>query len=1179
MNGAHVDMRGSPGRRRRLGALASTALVLAAQAIALGTAVPAAHATTPGTPGLPQAPTVVYTEDFENGTGQTPILLPAYTGAPPVNATYTADPPWLSATNCNGIILNRSGANQPACQARSAVAMSELKFMAAALGQVAGSAAPNNNHAVSAYTEGANPGANLVEIRTVNPIPLASTNRFITFSVDAAAVNCNVSAPLLNFFATGGGPDIPLTTAPINPCTDPRSQTYMIGPRAIQAGSFPSDNSVLFTGSSVGIKMTNANGSGIGNDHAFDNLRILDVTPQLDKEFSPTSIPQGGTSTLTFTVTNTTDLAAKNGFGFTDALPAGVVVAPTPNASTTCGGTVSAVAGSGSVGLTGGALAVNGVSCTVTIDVTSSTLGDHVNLPANVVPTGVNPPGEATLTVVPAGSPTVVKSADASTFAIGQTINYTYVVTNTATTPLTNLVVTDSGPGAPTVTCPMTTLAPGDFTTCTASYTATAADAVTGTITNSAVATGTVNGQTVTGTSNEIVIPLRSLTVTKSAEQPDFSAAGQEIDYTFTVTNNGRVPLTNISVADVGPGTPTVNCPVGPVAPGDSVDCTATYTTTATDVTNGNITDSASATGIAPDGEAANDTSNTVIIPFVPPVNVDLAADKTGPATVGPGDTVTYTITITNNGPGDSTGYTVTDAIPAGLTGASTSTPGCGIGSGTLTCTATSLAAGASTTITLTGTAAPGATSIVNTVTVTGNDPDPNPGNNTSTFTTTVTPIEADLAMSKTGPASVAPGGTVSYQLTVTNNGPDDSTGFTVTDTIPAGLTGASTSTPGCAIAAGVLTCTGGALPVGDSAIFTLTGTAAAGATSISNTARVTGDNDDPNPGNNTSTIRTTVTQIEADLAMSKTGPASVAPGGTVSYQLTVTNNGPDDSTGFTVTDTIPAGLTGATTSTPGCAIAAGVLTCTGGALAVGDSVVITLSGTVAAGTTSITNTARVTGDNDDPNPGNNTSTITTSVASVTITKKQNGPSTVQPGDVVPYTITVTNNGGAPVNASFTDDLSGLLDDAVFNNDATATTGTVTFASPDLSWSGTLAPGETATITFSVTVNRRPFGDLRLLNTVVSTTPGNNCPAGSTDSRCTTTGTVKVKDKDKKAADRTAGAEKFRSDKAQGENSRSDKAQGQKSGSDKARGEQSNRDMTQDRQKEAGIPGQRTDRI
>ncbi|MEU9609435.1 hypothetical protein [Streptomyces sp. NPDC048057] len=254
----------------------------------------------------------------------------------------------MNAARCDGIILNQSGANNAACQNQNPTAMAELKYMANVLGQVAGSATPQNNHAVSAYTDGANPGANKGELQTVNPIPLVTSNRFITFSVDVAAVNCNVSAPLLNFFLTGSGPDIPVTNQPINPCTDPRSSTYNVGPRPIQAGSFATDSSVLFTGPSVGIKMTNANGSGLGSDHAYDNIRILDITPQLDKEFNPASIPQGGTSTLTFTVTNTSELAEKNGLAFADALPAGVTVAAVPNATTTCGSaSLTAVPGTG----------------------------------------------------------------------------------------------------------------------------------------------------------------------------------------------------------------------------------------------------------------------------------------------------------------------------------------------------------------------------------------------------------------------------------------------------------------------------------------------------------------------------------------------------------------------------------------------------------------------------------------------------------------------------------------------------------------------------------------------------------------------------------------------------------------------------------------------------------------
>ncbi|GGZ45133.1 hypothetical protein GCM10010387_44520 [Streptomyces inusitatus] len=1062
-------MHGSPRRGRRLGVLFSAGLVLGAQLVALGTALPLASAAraaaAPGAPGLPQGPPSVYSEGFENGTGQTPILLSAYTGAPPISAKYTAAPAWISAANCNGIILDQTGANNAACQNQSATAMAELKAMANVLGQVAGSATPGTNHAVSAYTDGANPGANKVEIQTVNPIPLVTSNRFITFSVDVAAVNCNVSAPLLNFFLTGAGPDLPANDQAINPCTDPRSSTYNVGARPIQAGSFASDSSVFFTGSAVGVKMTNANGSGLGNDHAYDNLRILDVTPQLDKGFNPASVPQGGISTLTFTVTNTSELAEKNGFSFSDNLPSGVTVAAVPNAATTCGSaSLTAVPGTGVVGLSGGVLAAGTQSCTFTVDVTSNTPGTYVNEPANVTPSGVNPPGPATLIVTVPGSPTITKSASEETFAAGDAITYSFVVTNTATAPLSGIQVTDNGPGTPAVSCPSTTLAAGTSMTCAATYTATASDAATGTITDTASVTGTVNGNTVNGTSNQVVIPLRALTVVKSADRDQFTAAGQTISYAFRVTNTGQVPLTDLNVIDNGPGSPAVSCPSAPLPPGSSVNCTATYTTTAADVTAGSVTDTAQATGTAPDGELARATSNTVTVPFVAP-EADLALTKTGPAAVNPGGEIDYTLTVTNNGPDDSSGWTVTDTIPAGLANAATTTPGCSITGGTLTCTGGALPVGDSTTIALTGTAAPGATTVTNTATVTGDEDDPNPDNNTDTTTTTVTPASVDLALTKTGPASVTAGGQVSYTITVTNNGPDASTGWTVTDPIPAGLDNAATTTPGCSITGGTLTCTGGALAVGGSTTIALTGTADVNATSITNTATVDGDDPDPNPDNNTDTTNTTV-NLSVDLALNKTGPASVTAGGEVTYTITVTNNGPSDSTGWTVADSIPAGLTNAATTTPGCSITAGTLTCTGGPLAAGDSTTITLTGTAAANAGTIVNTATVDGDDPDPNPGNNTDTTNTTVnPSADLALNKTGPSAVTVGGTVSYAIVVTNNGPSDSTGwTVTDAIpAGLANAATTTPGCSITAGTLTCTG------GPLAVGDSATIALTGT--------------------------------------------------------------------------------------------------------------
>ena len=81
-----------------------------------------------------------------------------------------------------------------------------------------------------------------------------------------------------------------------------------------------------------------------------------------------------------------------------------------------------------------------------------------------------------------------------------------------------------------------------------------------------------------------------------------------------------------------------------------------------------------------------------------------------------------------------------------------------------------------------------------------------------------------------------------------------------------------------------------------------------------------------------------------------------------------------------------------------------------------------------------------------------------------------------------------------------------MLDDAGYDGDAAATAGSVTFTSPNLTWTGNLAVGAVATITFSVTVNNPDSGNGSLASTVTSATVGNNCPvSGGTDTACTVT--------------------------------------------------------------------------
>ncbi|HSY49282.1 MAG TPA: hypothetical protein VLC46_10760 [Thermoanaerobaculia bacterium] len=132
----------------------------------------------------------------------------------------------------------------------------------------------------------------------------------------------------------------------------------------------------------------------------------------------------------------------------------------------------------------------------------------------------------------------------------------------------------------------------------------------------------------------------------------------------------------------------------------------------------------------------------------------------------------------------------------------------------------------------------------------------------------------ADMAVTKTGPASSTTGSVISYTITVMNNGPNSAVNASMTDTLPAGTTFSSLASPGgwnCVTpsvgSAGTVTCTESSMAAG-SAVFTLHVNAPAGATIVSNTASVSSSSTDGTPGNNNSTANTTVTAAAAIPAM-----------------------------------------------------------------------------------------------------------------------------------------------------------------------------------------------------------------------------------------------------------------------------------------------------------------------
>ncbi|WP_406209451.1 hypothetical protein OH807_38800 [Kitasatospora sp. NBC_01560] len=367
-------------------------------------------------------------------------------------------------------------------------------------------------------------------------------------------------------------------------------------------------------------------------------------------------------------------------------------------------------------------------------------------------------------------APSITKTAAEGSFVTGETIHYTYTVTNRADVPLTTVAVTDNGPGTPTVTCPAGPLAPGASANCTASYPATAADTAAGRIVNTATVTAAApTGQVVTATSNQVSVPLRALAVTKKATETQFTAAGQTIHYTYTVTNTGQAPLTGVGVTDLTPGVNVSGCGVDQLAPGATTTCQATYVTTAADVANKNVTDQGRATGTAPGGESVTTTSNTAVVPLDALAVVKKAAEAQFTAA---GQTIHYTYTVTNNGAEALTSVTVADNGP---------------GTPAVTCPAGPLAPGTSVdcTATYVTTAADvAAGKIVNTATVTATTPS---GSTVTGTSNTVTEPFAGLKIVKAvqETAFSAPGQVLHYTFTVTNTGNVPLGTLAVTDVAP----------------------------------------------------------------------------------------------------------------------------------------------------------------------------------------------------------------------------------------------------------------------------------------------------------------------------------------------------------------------------------------------------------
>ena len=723
---------------------------------------------------------------------------------------------------------------------------------------------------------------------------------------------------------------------------------------------------------------------------------------------------------------------------------------------------------------------------TLTLSMTAPASGGSVTNSATVTnPTTPDPntPNTASVTTL-VYKVSITKIGPASA-ASGQNFNYTVTVTNngpsdvngvtvndTATsTPSGNVnFVSNSGGCATTYPCSLGTINTGASVQIISTYSTT--PAFNGVVNNIATVTLSPASAPKSASASTTIGPQADLSITKTGPATAVTP-GQTFSYTIVVNNAGPQSAVNTVVTDQtpagiafvsatggGPGCTAFPCTLGTMTSGQTVTITSTYLVPPS-YSGGPILNTAAVSSDISDPQPGNNSASTSTNVGV---SADVSISKTGPATVGLGQNITYTINVSNFGPSTASGVSVSDITPAGLTFVS-ATPSQGTCSGTttVTCPLGSLAIGPPATIAITYNvpASYANPSISNKADVTSGN-DPVPANNSSTATTTIS-AQADVSITKSGPPSAVAGQNISYTITVSNAGPLGAANTFVNDVTPAGLTfisnsGACSSPYPCAL---------GTLAAGQSVVITTTYNIPANyaGTSITNTATVSTSSPESNTSNNSAVATTPMSATGvADLSVAKTGPGTAHPNDVIDFTVTVANNGPATATNVVITDPTPAGLQFLSNS-GGCSTP---YPCVVASIASSNLIGITSRYRVAAQSGTITNTASATSSQTDPTPGNNSSSSSISL-SAGLACPQPPPLTAPAnGATVASPITLSWN-GVPNASNYTVVISNGSTSQSFST--TAGSITIALGNGAYSWTVTANGGPSCTPATSAPFN------------------------------------------------------------------------------------------------------------
>ncbi len=814
--------------------------------------------------------------------------------------------------------------------------------------------------------------------------------------------------------------------------------------------------------------------------------------------------------TETFTIINTYSVDDV-GVVFNDTIPAG-----TTFSSGTTSTAVPVVVSGGVASADIGTLPA-GQSVTVTIVLTTSNMAEpsftNVGSVTATTPSVLPGTDEASISTLvasptnPGSGPPTILAGSPSTVTAGQTVTDTFTISNDYSVADTGVVFSDTIPFLATfssgstssMSIPVTftggvatadigTLLPGESVTVT--LVLTTLDSAVPSFTDIGQVTSTTppisSGADTASITN--VVNARPPLITVNAS-PSSVLAGQVVIDTFTITNSFQMDDTGLVFSDVIPagvtfdshsststGVPVIllggvaTADIGTLAAGQSITISIVLVPTTSVIPS--FTNTGEVTSTAPPVSSGVDTAS--VKTDVSPAS-DLSVSISGPTgTVAVGQSLTYTVKVTNKGPSAATNVFLNDTLPAGVTFVS-ATPSTGSPlspiNGIITADFAVLTSGASATLKIVVTAGAGSYPMVtDTASATADEADPDQSNNTAIYGTVITQVSDLSVVILPLATTIGIGVPLTYQVTATNNGPSPATGVKLTDFLPStvsfGSAKASTGTVSVD-SSGTITDSIGALAPGASEVLMITVTPyASAAPLVANNATVSGDQLDSFPANNNASVTTTVIP-SADLTIVKetASPNPVELGQLVTFTINVANNGPSATSDSTLIDVFPAGLSFVSGTAAGGAvtISSGVVTAPVGALPSGGTSVVTIVA-IASTVGTFTDNSSYTSAVLDPKPTNNAGSASVVVSplvslSVVLTGTS-GP--LYAGNPLTYTAVVSNSGpSTATNVVFTDPLfPGAVFQSSSSNGVSGSVANGVVTQPI----GTLAPGASATV-------------------------------------------------------------------------------------------------------------------